>query len=655
LCRQRFDARLICPNFALQHLLDEAALQCSGTLDDSVIALDLKRESSTSPCGATIAGTYCKLGVPPRLADLLAAEDQDIALRVYILDNSGSMNAGDGHVLKEMGQGHFQTYPGTRWEEVQDMAVRQARWNADLGVPCEFVLLNSPSPSAPMDGRDLVRVDARKGNTKMQIETLRDLLQRTHPSSGTPLTERLNDFRRRLRQSAPDLQEKKLMLNIVTDGLPNGTKTVFVAAIRGLAQEYQVNITVRLCTDEDSVQQFFDQVDKEVELSLDILDDLRGEARNIFAHNPWLTYSPTLHMVREAGTLSKLLDWIDERPLAPVEVGLCSQIFLRRPEQAPYPREPDAFLAAVEKDLAVAPLVFCPRLGRMAPVLNFQALRAAVHPSRHSVPGQLAHVLGLGQVATWWFTGRKPWENEQEEEEDYAEDGVSSLCQTETFPMVPVSEVPSIGQRVQYLSSSMGCWLQCVVTQVSLDGKIMLDVKPGAWITREQQATSIRPINAVDGCTPQTNATVAAPARMESRRPESRPTCVSGAAQAQSPQSQPPKIELEYYSQTLCAWLPCIVVHCLPDSSIMIDLKPGEWFSPDMQKTRFRTFNPHAVSASWNVGDKAVYRSQTLKQWIVTQVSHVNLEDNSVMLQSKPGVWFTTEQQKQCIRATTHE
>merc|ERR1719373_859644 len=99
----------------------------------------------------------------------------------------------------------------------------------------------------------------------------------------------------------------------------------------------------------------------------------------------------------------------------------------------------------------------------------------------------------------------------------------------------------------------MGCWMQCVITQISGDGNIMIDAKPGVWITREQQATSICLSSASGGCTPQANATVAVAGSAASRRPETRPMCTPSSAQAQDVQLQPFMMELEFYSQTMSA------------------------------------------------------------------------------------------------------
>jgi len=54
-------------------------------------------------------------------------------------------------------------------------------------------------------------------------------------------------------------------------------------------------VVVRLCTSEATVVKYWDGVDKQLELELDVIDDVIGEATQIHKFNPWLTYGEPLH------------------------------------------------------------------------------------------------------------------------------------------------------------------------------------------------------------------------------------------------------------------------------------------------------------------------------------------------------------------------
>jgi hypothetical protein len=111
-------------------------------------------------------------------------------------------------------------------------------------------------------------------------------------------------------------------IGLPTDATGLTTQTIrndFENALKRL-QQLPVWIVVRLCTDEASVLAYYENLDRQLELSLEVLDDFEGEAKEIFFHNPWLTYSLVLHRCREMGLSHRLLDLLDERQLTVEEM-----------------------------------------------------------------------------------------------------------------------------------------------------------------------------------------------------------------------------------------------------------------------------------------------------------------------------------------------
>lgn len=342
------------------------------------------------------ASQYCRsAAVPPAMAEALAREDAAISMRIYLLDNSGSMASGDGTLLEGT-----RLVPATRWEELVAVAIEQAEWNRDFGIPCEFQLLNSPCPQNPQEGIDIFTVDKDLGDTGEQVRALHSKLICETPNRGTPLATRLDDIRRRIARTASEAvrQGMKFTVTIATDGVPNEPRYVFVNALRQLMTELPISVVLRICTNEQDVADFYDEVDKEVEMPLDIVDDLRGEALNVFKSNPWLAYSPLLQTIRIAGTHTKVFDFIDERALTPMEVSLCAQLLVRRQGLPPYSRHPQQFLEELERDLPLAALVFDSRSNKLVPPLDFPRLQAAVFPGKYGGIAGLARSLGLGSL-----------------------------------------------------------------------------------------------------------------------------------------------------------------------------------------------------------------------------------------------------------------
>jgi len=266
------------------------------------------------------------------------------------------------------------------------MALEHARWNITLGVPCEFTLLNCVSRGGgpSVEGVDYVCFD----DSKTDVQTLERLLQQNPPRGVTPLADRLAEIHRRIAAQAQELalQGQMVFLTIVTDGLPtsvdSGTSTAsdkdaLIKQLRGIATKLPVQLVIRLCTNDDEVVRFYNEIDEEAEFPMDVLDDLNGEATEIAkAGNDWFVYTPLLHRIREAGTLCKLLDDIDERSFGKVEMQRFVQ--LMSPDQTSCQLscvDPDNFLAQVSRIAANAPPVFDSLSGKAKPFVDTTKLR----------------------------------------------------------------------------------------------------------------------------------------------------------------------------------------------------------------------------------------------------------------------------------------
>lgn len=334
---------------------------------------------------------YQEAGILFGLAETLAIDDAEIGLRIFLLDNSGSTAEADGHLLKSCGRsGYFESIPATRWEEICSMALDQAMWNSRLGVRCEFLLLNPPVPNDPLQGRDFVIIDPKMASVAGQVQNLQELLTKNGPRGVTPITKRLKTLQLRLQGGRGVPEDAQIMLCIVTDGLPTSDKSgqsthedrvAFVEQLRKFIQELNAFVVIRLCCDDREVIEFYDSVDQEMELPIDILDDLAGEGEELHkCGNGWLTYSPLIHRIREGGTRNKLFDLLDERALKPLEIAMLLDILLRREGDSRLPRTEDALLEAVEKRLLHAEPVYDGRLRKMAPPVDLKLLRRALKP-----------------------------------------------------------------------------------------------------------------------------------------------------------------------------------------------------------------------------------------------------------------------------------
>eukprot|EP00451_Oxyrrhis_marina_P020446 CAMPEP_0204338436 /NCGR_PEP_ID=MMETSP0469-20131031/21052_1 /ASSEMBLY_ACC=CAM_ASM_000384 /TAXON_ID=2969 /ORGANISM="Oxyrrhis marina" /LENGTH=394 /DNA_ID=CAMNT_0051322615 /DNA_START=19 /DNA_END=1203 /DNA_ORIENTATION=- len=333
-----------------------------------------------------------ELGVPCGLAQMLADEDSKIGLRMYLLDNSGSTAASDGNLV-EAGPGGTYSFRGaTRWDEICALAMDHAKWNLVTGIPCEFMLLNCTArdQQSPMtEGRDFVHIDRSTGvSDGDQIAGLKRMLDANGPRGVTPITARVQEIHQRIKQEFQDLtrQGQFVFLNLCTDGMPTSPmsgqsspkdQADMCEALRHLCTDLPVQLVIRLCTDDDATVAYYNKVDEDMELPLDILDDMRGEAKEIAAAgNGWFSYTPLLHRIREAGTMCKLLDLLDERQLNPVEVKKLVQLLCDSPK--PLPNDNAQFVKELRDVIGKSRQVFDARAGRMQNFVDLNGVKRAL-------------------------------------------------------------------------------------------------------------------------------------------------------------------------------------------------------------------------------------------------------------------------------------
>jgi len=532
-CWKRFTPGQVVPHVAA----NQAVMQAPGTQSPFV-------------------ASYVAMGCPPRLAELLADEDAVIAERVFVLDNSGSTALCDGHVLEPSVTGNVVLTQSTRWQEVACTAMNHARWAAQLGVPAQFVLLNSRSMVNPQEGVDFCRVDARVGIPDLQIQALQHLLSATFPTGGTPLATLLEQMLPRLKAKYPIGAGQKFSVTLVTDGVPNEPKQYFVQALRRFGCELPVQLTIRLCTDEDAVTEFYDSVDREIEFALDIVDDLMGEARNVYRQNPWITYSVFLHTVREAGTLTKLFDFIDERPLTAMEAALYLQ-YCVFPSNVACPRDPKQFVEVLQRYLSDAPRVFDIRTRSLRPPVDFDGVASVLYPSHFSVPSKVLRGVGLGDLVDWWHGEEEP---AQMPLAQGASTGPVGMQMPAPIPCAMGGSSFVMSQAVEYYSSSHQRWIPCAVTQVN-GQDIQIDIKPGVWLSPN-------------------------PAVLRPFQPP-----VSTGAVSQGTMGTAgfvPGQHVEYHSPSHGNWIACQVSAVSLTEGVQVNIKPGVWIPYDRAQTCLR-------------------------------------------------------------------
>ncbi|KAJ8611390.1 hypothetical protein CTAYLR_006507 [Chrysophaeum taylorii] len=270
--------------------------------------------------------SFLRRSMPEGLCEQFRLSCEQFAVRYWIIDNSGSMWTPDGRRAVE---GSRSAVTSTRWDELRDSLAFHANLSARLCAPTEFLLLNA-RPMSP------AIVTTGLGNPDDEIRRLL-ALARTSPFGKTPLCARIRDVLERVREREHELiaTGRRVVLVIASDGEP--TDGDVRKALRAL-HPLPVNIVIRLCTQEDDVVEFWNNVDRDLELDVEVLDDLISEAKEIRAYNKFLAYGLPLHRLREWGCATKILDLLDETRLVPAQIHELAVIIYGAPASAlPHP------------------------------------------------------------------------------------------------------------------------------------------------------------------------------------------------------------------------------------------------------------------------------------------------------------------------------
>ncbi|CAB9507516.1 expressed unknown protein [Seminavis robusta] len=270
------------------------------------------------------------------LAQSLNDAKKSFSKRIWIVDNSGSMQTCDGHRMAETrNRKTIKMIECSRWEEIQECVKYHTQLSGLLEAPTSFRLLNDPGAAVGPQQFHVATgsVESIPGDVQNGLR----IMQRARPGGCTPLTQHILEIHREVSAMAPTLRAngQRVTIQIATDGLPSDLRGYsrqehrdeFVEALRSL-EGLPVWVVVRLCTDEEDVVNFYNELDSVLELSMEVLDDFVGEAEEVHEHNPWLNYALPIHRMREMGYHDRVFDMLDERKLTKSELrDFCYLLF----------------------------------------------------------------------------------------------------------------------------------------------------------------------------------------------------------------------------------------------------------------------------------------------------------------------------------------
>lgn len=329
-----------------------------------------------------------KQGYTRGLATSIAQTIKSFPLRIWVVDNSGSMQHTDGHRFVETRRTQdVKVVNCSRWDEIKGCVEYHAQISAALEAPTTFRMLNDPrvGPNSQQFGVAEKTLDPNV--IQEEVSRAVAIMNQSQPGGVTPLIKHLREIRQSVEEMAPELNANgtRVAIILATDGLPtdeqgynnSAVQREFVEALRGL-ESLPVWVVIRLCTDEESVCEFYNSLDDQLELSLEVLDDFLEEADEVYEHNPWLKYALPLHRLREMGYHNRVFDMIDERKLTHQEIkDFCSLLLI---DTQPYDQLPDPsadwkeFSRTIKGLLAKQPGQWNPKKKKVTPWIDMKKL-----------------------------------------------------------------------------------------------------------------------------------------------------------------------------------------------------------------------------------------------------------------------------------------
>jgi len=273
-------------------------------------------------------------GFPKGLAKDVYSNSLEFSLRIWVVDNSGSMKTQDGNLLEIVnGSKSVKVVKCSRWEEIKETVMYHIDMAALLRAPSVFRILN-PDRGCMKSFSVAVRGDEKIDE---DVSIGKEYINLVEPKGTTPLARHVREIKDQILRLIQNkvLQGKRVAIIIATDGLPSNRhgesraeeRKEFIKALKSL-EGLPIWIVIRLCTDRDDIVEFYNDLDSKLEYSIEVLDDFQAEGKEINFMNPWINYCVALHRCREMGYKHRMFDLLDERLLSKDEMRMfCILLF----------------------------------------------------------------------------------------------------------------------------------------------------------------------------------------------------------------------------------------------------------------------------------------------------------------------------------------
>lgn len=239
----------------------------------------------------------CLINYPNGLQKIIKLTIDKYDATYWIINNSDSMGIKDSKI--------------TRFQELYYALKFHAKIAQQFNKHLQFHIVNTPN-------------DFTSNIIKPDLDELYRLSQ-TNTLGNFSLNESINTILMDIDQKIT-VMNKKIHIVITTDSEPTDTNILNI--LNGLIEKQFIDITIRLCTDDPRILDYWQIIDELTGYKLNIVNNIYVKTTKILLYNPWLSYCEPIHRVFECGKLIKLFHSLEERTLQVSEIHHFSEYLI---------------------------------------------------------------------------------------------------------------------------------------------------------------------------------------------------------------------------------------------------------------------------------------------------------------------------------------
>jgi len=249
----------------------------------------------------------CLIDYPKGLQEIIELTINQYNATYWIVNNSFSMAIKDSYIETKNSR-------VSRFEELCNALKFHANIAIQFNKHIEFHIMNTPNNFiSNMIGPNIDEIDRLSQTYTYGDLSLKDSIQTilTNINKNSALIHARN---------------KKAHVVITVDNIPIDINVIGI--LNELIKKTFVHVTIRLCTDDTKVIDYWQYINELSGYKLYILNNIYVKINKVLQYNPWFTYCEKIHRIYECGDLIELFYYIDEQPLTISEIHHFSEYLI---------------------------------------------------------------------------------------------------------------------------------------------------------------------------------------------------------------------------------------------------------------------------------------------------------------------------------------